>query len=107
MSTSRVRVRGWAAARAPVGASGSAVPRVGTGRGSSGSSPPVAYPRRSGGNRSGAGRFGGLVGRVRGMVLSSDVLFDRGLDLFGDVVGEVSPEAWDAPSPCEGWSALD
>jgi uncharacterized protein (TIGR03086 family) len=41
------------------------------------------------------------------MVLSSDVLFDRGLDLFGDVVGEVSPEAWDAPSPCEGWSALD
>ena len=41
------------------------------------------------------------------MVLTSDVLFDRGLDLFGGVVDQVAAGAWDRPSPCAGWTALD
>ena len=28
-------------------------------------------------------------------------------DRFGEVVARVPPDAWDAPSPCEGWSARD
>jgi uncharacterized protein (TIGR03086 family) len=35
------------------------------------------------------------------------VLFDRGLDAFGGVVGQVAEADWDRPSPCEGWTALD
>jgi uncharacterized protein (TIGR03086 family) len=41
------------------------------------------------------------------MAASSAVLFDRGLDLFGNVVEQVTPETWDVPSPCAGWTALD
>jgi uncharacterized protein (TIGR03086 family) len=41
------------------------------------------------------------------MVTTSDVLFDRGLDVFGDVVGQVPADGWDRPSPCDGWTALD
>ena len=37
----------------------------------------------------------------------SDQIFDRGLDVFGDVVGRLEPSDWDRPSPCEGWTALD
>lgn len=28
-------------------------------------------------------------------------------DRFADVAGSVEPAGWDAPSPCEGWSAAD
>jgi uncharacterized protein (TIGR03086 family) len=37
----------------------------------------------------------------------SDEVYDRGLDFFGAVVGKVPADAWDNPSPCEGWTALD
>ncbi len=41
------------------------------------------------------------------MELSAAVLFDRGLDVFGSVADRMEPEAWDRPTPCEGWTALD
>lgn len=41
------------------------------------------------------------------MTERSDVLFERGLDVFGHVVGEVPATAWGRPSPCAGWTALD
>ena len=41
------------------------------------------------------------------MVTSSAELFDRGLDVFGGVAEQLQPEAWDRPTPCEGWTALD
>ena len=37
----------------------------------------------------------------------SDAVFDQGLDVFGAVVEQVPAEAWDNPSPCAGWTALD
>jgi uncharacterized protein (TIGR03086 family) len=39
--------------------------------------------------------------------VSSAEVFDRGLDVFGAVVGRLSDADWDRPSPCEGWTALD
>jgi uncharacterized protein (TIGR03086 family) len=36
-----------------------------------------------------------------------DVVFDRGLDVFSAVAERLTPEQWDQPSPCEGWTALD
>lgn len=39
--------------------------------------------------------------------MRSDQVFLSGLDVFGDVVRRVPPDAWDRPSPCEGWTALD
>lgn len=41
------------------------------------------------------------------MALTSDLAFDRGLDVFGAVVHSLGPDDWSRPSPCEGWSALD
>jgi len=41
------------------------------------------------------------------MTVEPDVAFGRGLDVFGDVVDRVDDAAWSAPSPCEGWTALD
>lgn len=41
------------------------------------------------------------------MTASVDVLFDQGLDVFGAVVAEIPAEAWDRPTPCEGWTSLD
>ena len=38
---------------------------------------------------------------------SSDVIFMRGLDVFGGVVDRVEDGAWSASAPCEGWTALD
>lgn len=40
-------------------------------------------------------------------VPTSDVVFLRGLDLCGDVVGSLDADEWELPSPCEGWSAKD
>ncbi len=34
-------------------------------------------------------------------------VFDAGLDVFGEVVDRVDPDAWDRPSPDDGWTALD
>ena len=45
--------------------------------------------------------------QTRGMAESSDVIFDRGLDVFGSVVTQLSDDDWNKPSPCEGWTALD
>ena len=41
------------------------------------------------------------------MTIGSDIAFRDGLDTFGAVVGAVPPPAWNAPSPCAGWTALD
>ena len=41
------------------------------------------------------------------MTIGSDSAFRNGLDAFGAVVGAVPAPAWDAPSPCAGWTALD
>ena len=41
------------------------------------------------------------------MTISSADAFDRGLDAFGAVADQLTSEDWDAPSPCEGWTALD
>jgi len=35
------------------------------------------------------------------------MLFDRGLDVFGEVVHRLRPADWDLPSPCQDWTALD
>lgn len=40
------------------------------------------------------------------MTSPGDVFLD-GLDFFGDVVARMPPAAWDADSPCDGWTALD
>ncbi len=37
----------------------------------------------------------------------SDVIFDRGLTVFGGVVDQLGPDDWDRPTACEGWTALD
>lgn len=37
----------------------------------------------------------------------SDLIFERGLDLFTGVVNSLSPDDWSAPTACEGWSARD
>ena len=39
--------------------------------------------------------------------VTSDVVYDRGLDFFTAVVERMSPGDWQRPSPCEGWRALD
>lgn len=39
--------------------------------------------------------------------MTSDVLYDRGLDFFTTVVKRMSPGDWQRPSPCQGWRALD
>lgn len=41
------------------------------------------------------------------MAERSDVIFDRGLDVFGTVVTRLDEADWHKPSPCEGWTALD
>jgi uncharacterized protein (TIGR03086 family) len=41
------------------------------------------------------------------MTWTSDVTFVQGLDFFTAVVDQVPSEAWERPSPCSGWSALD
>jgi len=41
------------------------------------------------------------------MTASVDVLFDQGLDAFDSVVVALPAEAWDRPTPCEGWTSLD
>lgn len=41
------------------------------------------------------------------MATTSDVIFLRGLDRFGEVIDQVPTDGWDRPSPCEGWTALD
>lgn len=37
----------------------------------------------------------------------SDVIFDRGLDVFDATAAQLEAEDWDRPSPCEDWTALD
>ncbi len=46
-------------------------------------------------------------GQTGAMAQRSDVIFDHGLDAFGEVVGRLEPADWDRPSPCQGWTALD
>jgi uncharacterized protein (TIGR03086 family) len=41
------------------------------------------------------------------LVPRSDEVYDRGLDFFSTIVEQVPAGAWDNPSPCEGWTALD
>lgn len=41
------------------------------------------------------------------MALRSDAAFDRGLDVFGEVLEQLGPDDWDKQSPCAGWTALD
>ena len=41
------------------------------------------------------------------MAPTSDVIFDRGLDRFGEVLDQVPADGWDLASPCEGWTVLD
>lgn len=41
------------------------------------------------------------------MAVGSDVVFDRGLDVFGAVVARLEPGDWERDSACEGWRALD
>ena len=41
------------------------------------------------------------------MTATSGTVFLDGLDFFGEVVEQLTPEDWDRPSPCEGWTALD
>jgi uncharacterized protein (TIGR03083 family) len=41
------------------------------------------------------------------MPIEPDVIFIRGLHVFGDVVDRVDESAWSAPSPCGGWTARD
>jgi len=41
------------------------------------------------------------------MTWSSDVAYLRGLDVMSDVVQRVPSDAWERPSPCAGWRALD
>ena len=41
------------------------------------------------------------------MAERSDVIFDSGLTLFGEVIDRVAADDWDRPSACEGWTALD
>lgn len=36
-----------------------------------------------------------------------DEAFLRGVSVFDDVLSRVPADEWDAPSPCEGWSARD
>jgi uncharacterized protein (TIGR03086 family) len=40
-------------------------------------------------------------------VTTADAAFGRGLDVFGDVIERVPPDAWEMASPCAGWTALD
>jgi uncharacterized protein (TIGR03086 family) len=44
------------------------------------------------------------LARLNDMVLAG---FVRELDGFETVLAGVAPDRWDAPSPCEGWSAAD
>ncbi|MGB3409808.1 MAG: TIGR03086 family metal-binding protein [Microthrixaceae bacterium] len=39
--------------------------------------------------------------------MDSGSVFLNGLEFFGHVVDRVDAEAWDRPSPCDGWTALD
>ena len=41
------------------------------------------------------------------MAPTSDVIFDRGLDRFGEVLDQVPTDGWDLASPCHGWTVLD
>lgn len=41
------------------------------------------------------------------MTWPSNIAYLRGLDVLSKVVEQVPPDAWDRPSPCEGWRALD
>lgn len=41
------------------------------------------------------------------MTASSADVFDRGLDYFDSIVSQADGTTWDAPSPCEGWTARD
>lgn len=41
------------------------------------------------------------------MAPTSDEIFLRGLDRFGEVIDQVPADEWDRPSRCEGWSNLD
>lgn len=41
------------------------------------------------------------------MTAGTDVLFDRGLDVFDEVASQLVADDWGRPSPCEGWTALD
>jgi uncharacterized protein (TIGR03086 family) len=41
------------------------------------------------------------------MAWEADMVYLKGLDLFSSVVDRFPPDAWDRPSPCAGWRALD
>ena len=41
------------------------------------------------------------------MAERSDVIFDRGLTVFGGVVDQLGSDDWDRPTVCDGWTALD
>jgi len=38
---------------------------------------------------------------------TADAAFNRGLDVFGDVIVRVPADAWEVASPCAGWTVLD
>ncbi len=44
---------------------------------------------------------------VPGMAWDSLEMYTNGLDFFAGVVDSVPDGAWDRPSPCAGWTALD
>lgn len=41
------------------------------------------------------------------MTVSSGTVFIDGLSFFGEVADQLTPQDWDRPSPCHGWTALD
>lgn len=41
------------------------------------------------------------------MALTSDIVYLRGLEVFGRAVARLSADDWDRPSPCQGWTARD
>src|SRR5215472_9301827 len=64
--------------------------------------------------RAGPGRPGGSEQNAWGAGLPGRILADvvldgfvRALDGFEAVLAGVAPGRWEAPSPCEGWSAAD
>jgi len=46
-------------------------------------------------------------GSTGGPAVTAEVIFDRGLGVFGAVVARLTDADWDRPTPCQGWTALD
>ncbi len=41
------------------------------------------------------------------MTWTPDTTFTTGLDFFSAAVGQLEPDDWSKPSPCDGWQGLD